>query len=91
VELAMTFNNARCSLLAILETIVFIFLCLYGLPAAPYKAVASSEDFVIALQERLGDSCEVYSSTIKAMHELMGEMHAFLSLEDGRGKSVNFC
>jgi hypothetical protein len=42
------------------------------------------EDLVIALQERLGDSYKVYTSTIKAMHELMGEIHALLSLKDGR-------
>jgi hypothetical protein len=79
----MSFNNGRCSLLAISKTIVFVFLCLYSLPAVPYKGIASSEDFVIALQERLGDSCEVYANTTKAIHEFIGEMHAFLSLKDG--------
>ena len=40
VELAMAFNNARYSLLAISKTIVFVFLCLYSLLAVPYKDIA---------------------------------------------------
>ena len=36
----MAFNDTRYSLLAILKTIVFVFLCLYSLPAVPYKDIA---------------------------------------------------
>jgi uncharacterized protein CbrC (UPF0167 family) len=41
------------------------------------------EEVVVALQDRLGDSYEVYIGTIRAMHKLMGEMQALLSLKNG--------
>jgi hypothetical protein len=40
-------------------------------------------DTVIMLKERLGDSYEVYISTIKAMHDLMREIQKLLCLKNG--------
>jgi hypothetical protein len=41
------------------------------------------EDLVIMLKERLGDSYEVYITTIKEMHDLMGGLQKLLSLNNG--------
>jgi hypothetical protein len=40
VLLAVTLNDLRYSFFAILKTVVFVLLCLNGLPLAPHKGVA---------------------------------------------------
>ena len=46
------------------------------------------EDIVLALKTRLGQSFEVYMSTLKTMNSLMDDLHTLLSLKDGSVSSI---